>query len=59
MQSALNHFFFNSLRLISPVIGEHGVDYERGKFQDKLDDGSLTLKNTKVQLRDKLDISYV
>lgn len=37
-----------SLRLISPVIKEHGIDYERGKFQDKLDNGSLTLQRTEV-----------
>jgi hypothetical protein len=34
------------LRLIAPVIRDHGVDYERGKFQDKLNDGSLTLQRT-------------
>ena len=38
------------LRLIAPVIKDHGVDYERGKFQDKLDDGSLTLERTQVPL---------
>lgn len=37
-----------SLRLISPVIRDHGIDYERGKFQDKLDDGSLTLERSEV-----------
>ncbi len=39
---------FHSLRLISPVIRDHGIDYERGKFQDKLDDGSLTLERSEV-----------
>ena len=39
---------FRSLRLISPVIRDHGIDYERGKFQDKLDDGSLTLERSEV-----------
>ena len=34
------------LRLIAPVIRDHGVDYERGKFQDKLNDGTLTLQRT-------------
>ena len=34
------------LRLISPVIRDHGIDYERGKFQDKLNDGTLTLERT-------------
>ena len=39
---------FTRLRLIAPVIKDHGVDYERGKFQDKLKDGTLTLERTKV-----------
>lgn len=39
------------LRLIAPVIKDHGIDYERGKFQDKLKDGSLTLERTQVGLR--------
>ena len=34
------------LRLIAPVIMDHGIDYERGKFQDKLKDGSLTVERT-------------
>jgi hypothetical protein len=38
----------NRLRLIAPVIKDHGIDYERGKFQDKLKDGSLTLERTTV-----------
>ena len=33
------------LRLISPVIIHHGVDYEHEKFQDKLND-ALTLERT-------------
>jgi hypothetical protein len=37
---------FTRLRLIAPVIKDHGIDYERGKFQDKLNDGSLTLERT-------------
>ena len=36
------------LRLIAPVIKDHGIDYERGKFQDKLKDGSLTMERTEV-----------
>ena len=36
------------LRLIAPVIKDHGIDYERGKFQDKLNDGSLTMERTTV-----------
>jgi hypothetical protein len=34
------------LRLIAPVIRDHGIDYERGKFTDKLRDGTLTLERT-------------
>jgi hypothetical protein len=34
------------LRLISPVIRDHGADYERGKFEDKLKNGTLTLERT-------------
>ena len=39
------------LRLIAPVIVDHGIDYERGKFQDKLNDGSLTLERTQQWIR--------
>eukprot|EP00291_Cryptomonas_curvata_P028949 CAMPEP_0172213412 /NCGR_PEP_ID=MMETSP1050-20130122/37578_1 /TAXON_ID=233186 /ORGANISM="Cryptomonas curvata, Strain CCAP979/52" /LENGTH=610 /DNA_ID=CAMNT_0012894241 /DNA_START=380 /DNA_END=2212 /DNA_ORIENTATION=+ len=42
------------LRLIAPVIKDHGVDYERGKFQDKLNDGSLTLERTRAWIRECL-----
>jgi hypothetical protein len=36
------------LRLIAPVIKDHGIDYERGKFADKLKDGTLTLSRTEA-----------
>ena len=36
------------LRLIAPVVRDHGVEFERGKFKDKLRDGILTLERTKV-----------
>ena len=36
------------LGMIAPVIQEHGIDYERGKFKNKLDSGILTLEKTKV-----------
>lgn len=39
------------LRLIAPVIKDHGIDYERGKFQDKLKAGSLTLERTRAWVR--------
>jgi hypothetical protein len=38
----------HSLRLIAPIISDHGVDYERGKFQAKLSNGSLTLERAEV-----------
>jgi hypothetical protein len=34
------------LRLIAPVIKHHGVSYEQAKFQNKLDNGILTLDRT-------------
>jgi hypothetical protein len=37
-----------SLRTIAPVMREHGIDYERGKFAAKLESGALTLESTKV-----------
>ena len=39
---------FCSIRLIAPIVRDHGIDYERCKFQDKLNDGSLTLERTEV-----------
>ena len=42
------------LHLISPVVQEHGLEYERGKFQDKLAGGTLTLDSTKLWLKDVL-----
>jgi len=39
------------LRLIAPVIRDHGVEYERGRFQDKLNNGTITLEVTAVWLR--------
>lgn len=37
-----------SLRLIAPAILQHGVEYERGKFQDKLNAGTLSLERTQA-----------
>jgi len=48
---AANH----RLRLIAPVIRDHGIDYERGKFQDKLNAGALTLTKTKAWIRNTLN----
>lgn len=39
------------LRLIAPVIADHGVDYERGKFNDKLREGTLTVDRTTSWMR--------
>ena len=39
------------LRLIAPVIQDHGMDYERGKFQDRLNDGTLTLERTQQWIK--------
>jgi hypothetical protein len=39
------------LRTISPYIRDHGVTYEREKFQDKLNAGTLTLARTRTWLR--------
>ena len=43
------------LRLIAPVIKDHGVDYERGKFADKIRDGTLTTERTTAWLHTTLD----
>ena len=34
------------LRLIAPVIKDHGLDYERGKFEDKVRAGTITKDRT-------------
>jgi hypothetical protein len=34
------------LKTIAPIIKNYGIDYERGKFQDKLINGTLTLERT-------------
>ena len=46
------------LRLIAPVIKDHGVDYERGKFQEKLDEGALTLERTEATAREQLQRTH-
>ena len=38
------------LRVLSPVMRVHGVEYERGKLKEKLNDGTLTLERTKAWL---------
>ena len=39
------------LRRIAPMIRDHGTEYERGKFSDKLSRGVLTLEHTTAWLR--------
>ena len=39
------------LRTIAPVVTNHGVEYERYKFQDSLDRGAITLERTTEWLR--------
>ena len=36
------------LRLLAPVVCEHGLDYERCKLQDKLNAGTITLARTEA-----------
>jgi hypothetical protein len=43
---AVSNLCFYSLRLIAPVLKNHGVDYERGKFNEKLASGSVTMSST-------------
>ena len=38
------------LRLIAPVIRDHGIEYEQGKFSEKLNNGALRLVQTEVRL---------
>jgi hypothetical protein len=50
------------LRMIGPVIRDHGIDYERGKFADKVRDGRLTLSRTTDWIRRSVEsgaTSYV
>jgi hypothetical protein len=39
------------LRFIAPVIADHGIDYEVGKFDEKIAAGSITLDRTTAWLR--------
>ena len=43
------------LRRLAPAIAEHGVDYERGKFQARLDAGAVSLDCTRAWLRAALE----
>ena len=45
-----SHPLARRLRLIAPVIKDHGIDYERGKFADKLRSKTLTLERTTAWL---------
>ena len=43
-------FYHRRLRLIAPVIKDHGIDYERGKFQDKLNSGAVSLSGMQAKV---------
>ena len=40
------------------MIKDHGIDYEKGKFQDKLNDGTLTCQRTNTWLRKAIIIVH-
>lgn len=42
------NLIFSSLRLIAPVVRDHGVEYQQGKFNAKVVDGTYTLERVKV-----------
>jgi hypothetical protein len=42
------NLIFSSLRLIAPVVRDHGVEYQQGKFKAKVEDGTYTLERVKV-----------
>ncbi len=39
---------FSSLRLIAPVVRDHGIEYQQGKFKARVEDGTYTLERVKV-----------
>jgi hypothetical protein len=43
------------LRTIAPVIRDGGIEYERGKFKDKLDANQISLERTTAWLRSSMD----
>jgi hypothetical protein len=43
------------LRLIAPVVTEHGVEYERGKFGEKLRSGAVTVVKIKAAIEKSVD----
>jgi hypothetical protein len=43
------------LRLIAPVVSDYGADYERSKFQGKLDAGIVTVARTTAWIAQTLD----
>ena len=45
------------LRLIAPTIAEHGIDYERGKFQDRVRDEALTLDHSTSWITKSLEFA--
>ena len=47
------------LRLIAPVIKDHGVDYERGRFQNQLNSGTITLERTQQWIKHAVRIEVL
>ena len=43
------------LRLIAPVVVDHGVEYERGKFAEKLESGAVTVVKIKAAIEKSVD----
>jgi len=42
------------LRLLAPVVQNHGVEYEQGKMRKKLEDGNITLMRTRTWIKESL-----
>jgi hypothetical protein len=42
------------LRLIAPVVRDHGVEYARGKMREKIKSGAVTLNGTRAWLKESM-----
>ena len=42
------------LRLIAPVVRDHGVEYEKGKMRERLESGEITLNGARTWLKESL-----
>lgn len=47
------------LRLIQPVVRDHGVEYQRGKIQEKLMSGTISMRHTKAFVDGCCDLTTV